>query len=915
MTLRTLSPHMLARPLLFSFCLLCICLLLHETYAQKPDLPDLNVVYISRTPRYPGYVLRYQPLPGSGGEAIPCMLDPASGELLPLRGLERQEDGTYVVTGDLSEHPVESLGADDIKRWPEEGEEVTFTALVVNHGTQPSGPFSYNWYINGQVVERGTHASLDGPSRMTDAYDIVTLGGEDFKIARRKEGTYTYLSYTWEWQSGRNYVRLWVDPDYEIEQICRFNTALMDATDACSFVMMTDTYTYNTLMEVKNHWKSYNFPDILKYHRDQMHRKFRVSVSPFAPDGILEEIRIDTLLVQPEGERRDRIGAVKLVEGWDSHWDFTNYARRDEPDTRYWFARSQDWGLPHELGHQLGLIDYYNYDTEGGDGGNLVTDAHGDPILLSHFTGIIGMMRSHGDIRFSEVSASALNAQRGRRRGYYGDYTWTVPTHNYLRITDFSGQPIAGAELKIYQHQRRYVQPEVIFEGLTDEDGLFYLENRECLPFRTHKGFTIQPNPWGQINIVGLNGVFFISINARDVQDYGWLELTAMNVEYLRGNTYEATYDIATIIPSEGAGDAVSLRQSVREDGAIVLSWDPVQEGETYTVYQRVNHPPRWEIARDGADLTETEYVITHLPGNGRFTVIAEREGVRSMPATEERVVRMNTPMGITLDERGRRIVRDARHSMPLMFRADNSTIGIFGTFHLGLGGEGDIERLPDGTLLVTDNNRSPIRILDARGFPTGRRTVGVLAGNMPEEDGEIPPFTFRNPTGITRDSIGRVWVCDTGYGRIQVLDESLDRVLFTVDDDCRVTTPVKSVELLAGNLYAVADRDAGKVILISVEGESPSFVASIDVPKPVYLAANETHLFVADEGTAEGHGAVRAYTFDRQALTPVAVYDKGIGTPAAIAVDTQNGVLAVTDRGKRTLSDIPLSFTTWRKP
>jgi hypothetical protein len=61
--------------------------------AAKPDLPDLNVLYISRTPRYPGYVLKYQALPGSGKEWMPCVADPETGEALPLTGMEKDANG------------------------------------------------------------------------------------------------------------------------------------------------------------------------------------------------------------------------------------------------------------------------------------------------------------------------------------------------------------------------------------------------------------------------------------------------------------------------------------------------------------------------------------------------------------------------------------------------------------------------------------------------------------------------------------------------------------------------------------------------------------------------------------------------------------------------------------------------------
>ena len=847
-----------------------------EVQPGKPDLPDLNVCTISRLPRYPGYVLKYQPVEGSQGEWMPFVADPETGEAI------------------TDEAKIKA-----IKRWPDEGEEVTFRALVANHGTQPTGPFKYTWYIDGLPVEQGTHDSLDGPALFTDEWEETDIAGLPFKLAKRVEGTTCFLEMKWAWRNGRHYVRLDLDGDDAITEICEVNNDLMDATNACSFVMVTDAYTYNTLAEVENHWKSYNFDDILKYHRAQMHRKFKASVSEFAPFGILEEIRIDVLYVQAEGEERDRIATVKLKGGWDSHWDFTGYAKRDDPEHKYWFATSQDWGLPHELGHQLGLIDYYCLDTEGGDGGNLVTDANGDPILLSHFTGMIGMMRGHGDVRYSEVSAAALNSQIGRRRGYFGDYLWALPAQNTLRLLDFDGKPVPGAKLRIFQHKGRFVDPTVIYEGATDENGEYALKNRDCFRFKTDRGYEIKPNPWGQINVVGTNGVFFIEVTARNCTDYAWIEITRMNVEYLRGNTERATYDIPTIIPGANATSAPDVKTVQDADGQMKLVWQPIGTGETYAVYQRVNQPPRWAVVEGAEALTQTEFK-PRVNGNGRFVVIAAAQGRLSAPSREQRIVNLANPMGLTLDDDGRRIVLDSGHYMPIMFRPDNSAIGIFGTFHMGLGGPGDITRTKDGTLVVTTSSRAPIRLLDARGHFLPRTNVGEFG------DGEMQ---FKDPTGVTVDSAGRIWICDTGHGRIQILDEKLEKVLAVAGAEQGLKAPTKVAEIAGGRLFAIADPEAGRVTLVKFDGESFTLGKSLKVARPVYVTATDKYLYVSDEGSdPQAPGQVLSFRIEGESLKPSGTYSKDILKPYGLAVDAKRNVLVVVDRTAKRLVNVPLS-------
>jgi len=70
----------------------------------KPDLPDIDLCYIGRTPRY---------------------------------------------------------DFDAEKNNPAPGDEVTFTAYIKNAGTKPTGAFAYQWYLDGQPAGKGTVESLE----------------------------------------------------------------------------------------------------------------------------------------------------------------------------------------------------------------------------------------------------------------------------------------------------------------------------------------------------------------------------------------------------------------------------------------------------------------------------------------------------------------------------------------------------------------------------------------------------------------------------------------------------------------------------------------------------------------------------------------------------------------------------------
>jgi DNA-binding beta-propeller fold protein YncE len=327
------------------------------------------------------------------------------------------------------------------------------------------------------------------------------------------------------------------------------------------------------------------------------------------------------------------------------------------------------------------------------------------------------------------------------------------------------------------------------------------------------------------------------------------------------------------------------------------LVWEPISPGETYAVYQRVNFPPRWAVVEGAEALTAPEHK-PRFEGNGRFMVVANSPNGMSAPSKEQRLVNLANPMGIVLDDDGRRILRDSGHYMPLMFRPDNSAIGIFGTFHMGLGGAGDVARTKEGNLLITTSSRAPIRLLDGRAHFLPRTNVGAFG------DAEMQ---FKDPTGITIDSSGRVWVCDTGNGRIQVLDDKLERVVAVAGSELGLKAPTKVVEIGGGRMFVVTDPDAGQVAILKFSGDKLIAGTPLPVPRPVYAAASETYLYVSDEGTdPQAPGRVLSFRIEGDSLKPAGSFEKDLGKPYGLAYDAGRNVLVVVDRSNRRLVNLP---------
>lgn len=86
--------------------------------------PDIDVLYITRTPRYQRNVS------------------------LEKSNANPSDYGNTQPTTNLVELAKQ--------RWPRTGETVTFTAVVKNLGNTPTGQFTYKWYFDDLEVASGT---------------------------------------------------------------------------------------------------------------------------------------------------------------------------------------------------------------------------------------------------------------------------------------------------------------------------------------------------------------------------------------------------------------------------------------------------------------------------------------------------------------------------------------------------------------------------------------------------------------------------------------------------------------------------------------------------------------------------------------------------------------------------------------
>ncbi len=419
------------------------------------------------------------------------------------------------------------------KHQPDDGEEVTFTAYVQNKGKRSLGG-KYVWIMDGKEVSGG---------------DLQTL--------RPREKA----SFDWKWN--------WDPADHDLtfkiipngEDYCDYNNDLTIRTNALMYRFMVERGALTRMETKRNMYGSYSCEDWLQGQLYYMNRLFEFSKYGFAPNGITQRVMAGKIEYVEDGDvvalgaGPFRVGETDLsldggrgLTAYDNPWgrgsggihEYLNY-----------IGSPNDAWL-HELSHQIGVIDDYqtivepennavngvahNYRNAGIMGGG---DCSPLPNLQRLFN------------PYSPSNVQGLNATKGKRRGYYGEYLFQIPKECSLSIIDERGNPISNAEIKVYQTKDRKISNTVVHEGKTNASGIFALQNRKTPTLVTESGCVISDNPFGPIHVVGFNGVFLVTVKKDGKDLYGFTDVTAFNVAYAAGNTETAVIPVTVKIKGD----------------------------------------------------------------------------------------------------------------------------------------------------------------------------------------------------------------------------------------------------------------------------------------------------------------------------------------------------------------------------
>jgi hypothetical protein len=486
------------------------------------DETDLQVACISRLPRYP----RYWPL-----YTYYSITEPSGF-------------GPYIFSAATGLGGGQHAGT---QRWPNVGDPVTYIARVRNRGTNAwNGMLSGTWRVDDVPV--------------SDPSQSVSLA----------PGAVTTFTYTRAWDDQWHTVSFTLN----LADSHADNNSRTIHTKSAPFLTYVDTSCIEDFRERSTP----NYPqaateDLLDWLQGHMTRMNQM----FAEAGSLKRVHYDLLEVLHDHEPDPQVDTIYFGV---FPFRYYGYPYSDPRAPGYYHPEDDiDYGLCHELSHQLGLIDIYQLDVPG------------DLNEVSSLGYSAASCLMHGCSPFySQHSAQGMTQWADIVHGYYGQYMYDIPAQVRLRILDYYGQPLAGATVKMYQYCERpglgkIITDQIKAQGITDQAGEWTLPNVPIDPDLvppTYGGDVLHDNPFGYLAVVGTNGVLHFKIEYDEFVDYAWLDVTEANLAYWAGQTDLAVFErqvaIGGAVQYYPPGDMTELNaqnwSAWAQDGMVTLSDD-----------------------------------------------------------------------------------------------------------------------------------------------------------------------------------------------------------------------------------------------------------------------------------------------------------------------------------------------------
>lgn len=423
------------------------------------------------------------------------------------------------------------------------------------------------------------------------------------------------------------------DPAGLVAESFESNNSLTDRTDAISFMIVVTPEMFLVYNQPVNDSLPRSAEDWFQKQIKAMNTALSNAVYPATPTGAVAQVRINRFLVRdtyPEGDRSHD-------GGWFINVDVRNTNGYYDP------ATDIDWGMVHELSHQMSLIDHYMSNV--GPPFNHVLNKEGLRMNIGFMWAAQNSIMFGGDTDpytapwvYDSHTAGGARSNLGYRNGFYGAYIFDLPLQNNLRILDNAGQPAAGVKLALYRKHNLPGVPADLdntpeISGTTDALGLLSLANLPVLGgTTTPTGHTLHPNPFGMVDIVGEQNRYLVKISKGEHEEFQWLDINPFNLAYWQGHTSSYTHTLTTHLPVASAPAAPANLTAKSQGGNLTLTWTagpPSVFG--YNVYYMGSPDYKYlrvSTAQTGTSFTDSTYnhpygytcfyVVTALDSQGR---------------------------------------------------------------------------------------------------------------------------------------------------------------------------------------------------------------------------------------------------------------------------------------------------------
>jgi len=808
-------------------------------HRKKPHLADLTVAYVERLPRDPSW-----------------------------HGHVAEGDGP----GRLDIDPG------GVAWTPAVGSQVSFRVHVLNAGSVASAAVAWRALVGGKEEGSG-------------------------RLPRLDPGKESTVEFSWHWQQGRQRLRFEIDPEGSSEESLRWNNTFTEPVHALGVAVVVARDRYEAFKKTPSLVDSYCFEDYIQYHLRNMNALFASSVYPSAPEGVLERVRCDRIVVVDDPSNaaassrwRNQLRRGGKADGLAEYAALLRLDKLSEEDDPTYDALKVDWSLLQQIGRQIGLVDLRRTDTTLEQ--CYVLDKN-ERFAQRRFISpwIQSLMYTAGGFPLTEPEACYLNKALGRPRGMQGEYLYQLPDHIVLEVLANDGTPREGVQVDAFQlmsdgeNAGRIIgvsRADPLFSTFSDAAGRAPLGNMPAGPLKTPGGYALRANPFGRIASDGSNGLLLLRLRLDGAEEFHFLPLSTCNIAYLREHRREYVHRIRTRMGPVGAPPppphtAVRMTDRSGPKPPLKVTWvlprdyDIAQIRE-FRIYKRTSfagdtikpwtlvsiHKPKpgqWirqsdetyfdEFHYDGPYSLDTFFATSTVDLEGRESNLSERAYLAYGKDSVEFAIEGNAAY-ITVRGEG----------AAQMLYWD----GIAGTQPFGL----KVDRFPgyrpafsgiaftqDHRLIVTDPRNHVLAIYD--------KDRQELLEVIPKRDSwpgapGSEPGEFSDPADVAVDDNGNIYVADRGNHRVQVLDAS-GRFLGFVDEDYRFEAP-HAVGYGNGQL-CVTDKGGTRCRVYEIKNGRAEFLRQLPglVNAGRGLVDAKNRIFITGRTSTEDKWAVQVFT------------------------------------------------------